>query len=144
MRVTLSQPLISCTRRISIPYSSPASMNVKYCSLLSAADLSAPATAFAILISAIPPQCRCDSAHVFALKPADASCGVRAAAGDDGSADEVRNVDNQRYRAVAENGRAGNSRHRLEVRLQTLDDDLLLRQKIVDEDTSALAVRFDD
>src|SRR5271170_6826153 len=135
MRVTLSQPLISCTRRMSTPYSSPASMNVKYCSLVSAADLSAPAVVFAVLISSIPPKYAYESCGV---------CRHRAAAALDGFADEVRNIDDQSHRTVAQDGRAGNSRHRLEIRLEALDDNLLLREKIVDEHTGPLAIGFDD
>jgi hypothetical protein len=37
-------------------------MNVKYCSLVSAADLSAPAVVFAVLISSIPPKYAYESA----------------------------------------------------------------------------------
>src|SRR5271167_3129380 len=132
---------------MSTPYSSPASMNVKYCSHVSAAVLSAPAVAFAVLIGSIPPKCRprIQTACRRHERP-DASCGVRRdrAAALDGCADEVRNVDDQRHPAVAQDGRAGNPGYRLEIRLEALDDDLLLRKKIVDENSSALAVRFDD
>src|SRR5271169_3365198 len=112
MRVTLSQPLISCTRRMSTPYSSPASMKVKYCSLVSAADLSAFAVVFAVLIGSIPPK---NSYLEFeSARPVSLSCGVRGhfAAALDGITDEVRNIDDQSHRAVAQDGRAGDSRHR--------------------------------
>src|ERR1700675_4938643 len=131
MRVTLSQPLISCTRRISTPYSSPASMKVKYCSLDSAADLSALAVAFAVLIGSIPPKKIPASKSRAESRPL--SCGVRGhgAAALDGFTDEVRDIDDQSHRTVAQNGRAGNARHRLEIRLEALSHPLLLRQQIV-------------
>src|ERR1700676_5130802 len=107
MRVTLSQPLISCTRRMSTPYSSPASMNVKYCSLLSAADLSAPAVPFGVLIISIPPLL--GTSRGVRRHCADALLGNRAY--------KARNIDDQGHRTVAQDGRAGDTRHRLEIGL---------------------------
>src|SRR6266851_4878193 len=58
-------------------------------------------------------------------------------------ADEARDIDDQSHRAVAQNGRAGDARHRFEIRLKALDDDLLLREKVVHENADAFAVHFD-
>src|SRR5258708_7909601 len=132
MRVTLSQPLISCTRRISTPYSSPASMNVKYCSLLSA-DRSAPAVAFVVLMIQTPQKSTVPyNSPPRRRGPPAALRGVRrhftALLGH--RANEVGDVDDQCHRAVAEDGRACDTRDRLEIRLEALDDNLLLRQKV--------------
>src|SRR5882672_914855 len=58
-------------------------------------------------------------------------------------ADEARGVDDQSHRTVAQNGRTGDSRHRFEIGLKALDDDLLLCEKIVHENADALTVRFE-
>src|SRR5579863_4558414 len=58
-------------------------------------------------------------------------------------ADQARDIDDQSHGAVAQNGRTGDSRHRFEIRLETLDDDLLLREQVVHQDTGALAVGLD-
>src|ERR1700722_6907835 len=136
MRVTLSQPLISCTRSMSTPYSSPASMNVKYCSLASVAGLSATVAALAVLMISIPPKRPAlDSRCVRRGRPAG-RIGRRA--------DQIGHIDDEGHCSVPQNGCTGDSHHRLEVGLQALDDDLLLREKVVDEHADARAVRLDD
>src|SRR5271154_6717916 len=67
-------------------------------------------------------------------------CRNGAAALSDHRADQARDIDDQRHGAVAQNGGAGDSRHRFEIRFEALDDDLLLREQIVHEDSGAFAV----
>src|ERR1700686_3243547 len=61
-----------------------------------------------------------------------------------GRANEARDIDDQSHLSVAQDGRAGDSRYGLEIGFQALDDDLLLREQIIDENAHAPAVRFDD
>jgi hypothetical protein len=59
-------------------------------------------------------------------------------------ADQTGDVENQRHGAIAVNGRAREARHLLEMRIKALDDNLLLREELIDEYRGAAAVSFDD
>src|SRR5579859_6385667 len=147
MRVTLSNPLISWTRRMSTPYSSPASINVKYCSLNPVATLSPPFPVVAVFM--IPPS----SARHTKTRTAHSVPSARQSRThvpsqspplslEDGVY-QVRHVDDERHRSVAQNCCAGDTGHGLEIRLEALDHDLLLREQIVHQDSDAHAFRYD-
>src|SRR6202522_3459429 len=58
--------------------------------------------------------------------------------------DDSWNVQNQRHPPIAEHGRPGQRGDLPEVGLQALDDDLLLREQLVDEQTGTLTIGLDD
>src|SRR3954471_13812248 len=61
-----------------------------------------------------------------------------------GPADDSGQIENECHRSIAEDGGAGHTVDVPVVGFETLDDDLLLAEKVVDEEGDAAAVAVDD
>src|SRR5262245_38587852 len=123
MGIGLDQPRISCTRRMSTPYSSPSTMKVSSCSL-SEPGLPRPS----------------NPAAIGALL----SRGARARGPLPRELADATDVQDERDGAVAQDGGPGEPHHVLVVVLQVLHHHLLLRQELVDQETQLLPVGVDD
>src|SRR3954447_7795128 len=103
-----------CTRRMVTPYSSPPSTKVRNCS--ASDEGSAVTTAF------------------MSVGPCSSACAPN----------DSRQIEDQRNGPIAEDGRAGYAVDVPIVGFERFDDDLLLAEEVVDEQTDTAAVAFDD
>src|SRR5262245_47631002 len=103
-----------CTCRMVTPYSSPPNTNVRNCSAPD--DGSVVATWFML------------------VRPYSCSC----------AADDAGQIENQSHRSITEDRGAGHTVDVAVIGFQALDDHLLLSEQVVDEETDASTVAFDD
>src|SRR5690606_30036991 len=126
IRVGLSYPRISCTLRMSMPYSSAPSRNVRY---------SLGMGAFLRPFTVRAGSARCMLAPCPAANPdLSVACATH----------QVRHVEDQRDLAVAHDGGARYAGHLAVVRLEVLHHDLVLPDQLVDQQGDPLAFGLDD
>src|SRR6218665_1883363 len=128
IRVGGSEPRISCTFRMSMPYSSCSRRKVRY----SRAPAGAASAVLAITVMGL-----LLGNHGVSSRMKRACAGAPGWAGDGISmprpAPQAPRVQNQGHRTVAENGGARHIRNLAVVRLQILHDHLVLAEQFIDE-----------
>src|SRR5690606_4501733 len=121
-------PRISCTRRMSMPYSSLPRVKARN---------SFPATSPASVSVCV--CVLCDMALSFFASEKN-GVGVELAAG----AQQCGNSENPGSAAVPQSGGAGNAGHLAEIRFKIFDDDLLLPDQAVDQQGCLFAVGLEN